>query len=70
MARQRLTIWINGSYVGIWQKTQGIEELHYADEWVSSKKDRPLSRSLPFTPGNQKHRGDNVEEPLINSEVP
>ena len=39
----------------------GIEELSYAQSWGESEQGRPLSLSLPFTPGNQKIRGDSVK---------
>jgi len=64
MARRRLNklnIWMNGEYVGYWSKKSGIEELQYDKSWVKSVRGRPLSLSLPFTPGNQKHRGDSVK---------
>lgn len=61
MAKQnKLNIWMNGVYVGYWQRSLGIEELYYDQAWVDSEQGRPLSLSLPFTPGNQKHRGDKV----------
>lgn len=56
-----LNIWMNGVLVGYWQKKHGVEELVYDDNWVISENGRPLSLSLPFTPGNQKHRGDAVK---------
>ncbi|MFT5758905.1 MAG: serine/threonine-protein kinase HipA [Alteromonadaceae bacterium] len=64
MAKRKIThlnIWMNGVLVGDWRKKAGVEELIYAQSWVDSKQGRPLSLSLPFTPGNQKHRGDNVK---------
>ncbi len=64
MAKRKIThlnIWMNGVFVGNWGKKAGVEELTYAQSWVDSKQGRPLSLSLPFTPGNQKHRGDNVK---------
>ena len=56
-----LNIWMNGVFVGQWGKKHGVEELSYAQSWVDSAQGRPLSLSLPFTPGNQKLRGDNVK---------
>ncbi len=56
-----LNIWMNGVLVGEWGKKAGIAELTYAQSWVDHKQGRPLSLSLPFTPGNQKLRGDNVK---------
>ena len=57
----RLNIWMNGEYVGYWTKKSGVEELYYDNTWVENESGRPLSLSLPFTPGNQKIRGDNVK---------
>ncbi|CAG9175181.1 Serine/threonine-protein kinase toxin HipA [Cupriavidus pampae] len=52
---------MNGAFVGTWSmQPQTGEVLQYADEWVSSEQGRPLSLSLPFTPGNPPHRGDAV----------
>jgi len=59
--RNKLNIWMNGVYVGFWQRKLGVEELYYDLAWVDSEQGRPLSLSLPFTPGNQKHRGDKVK---------
>jgi len=56
-----LDIWMNGIYVGYWQKKLGVEELYYDQSWVDNDQGRPLSLSLPFTPGNQKYRGDKVK---------
>jgi len=64
MAKRRLNklnIWMNGEYVGYWGKKSGIEELHYDESWIENERGRPLSLSLPFTPGNQKYRGDSVK---------
>jgi len=64
MAKRRLNklnLWMNGEYVGYWSKKSGIEELQYDKTWVESVRGRPLSLSLPFTPGNQKYRGDSVK---------
>ena len=64
MAKRKLSylnIWMNGVHVGQWAKKSGVEELSYAQSWIESKQGRPLSLSLPFTPGNQKLRGDKVK---------
>lgn len=56
-----LGLWMNGSFVGTWRVQPGAGDiLQYADEWVVSAPGRPLSLSLPFTPGNRPHRGDAV----------
>jgi serine/threonine-protein kinase HipA len=57
---QRLNLWMNGIPVGYWEKNRDGERLGYFDEWVVSDQGRPLSLSLPFTPGNQPYRGDIV----------
>lgn len=56
-----LSLWMNGKLVGHWRKQAGVEELEYSQSWVDNEQGRPLSLSLPFTPGNQTHRGDNVK---------
>jgi serine/threonine-protein kinase HipA len=48
---------MNGEKVGTWSIFQGKDQLEYEDSWVHSPHARPLSLSLPFTPGNQAHRG-------------
>ncbi len=55
-----LTIWMNAEFVGYWRIQSGIDELEYADEWVANPRGRPLSLSLPFTPGHQSIKGDKV----------
>lgn len=55
-----LAIWMNGELVGHWRIKSGIDELEYSDEWLSNPRGRPLSLSLPFTPGNQIIKGDKV----------
>jgi len=49
---------MNGEVVGTWSLLpHAAETLQYADSWVASPQGRPLSLSLPFTPGNKPHRG-------------
>lgn len=57
----QLNLWMNGQHIGYWSKKLGIEELQYDNDWVKQSQSRPLSMSLPFTPGNQKLRGDSVK---------
>ncbi|MEM5436122.1 type II toxin-antitoxin system HipA family toxin [Paraburkholderia diazotrophica] len=54
---QRLDLWMNGLAVGYWEKAGGGERLVYLDDWIADEQGRPLSLSLPFTPGNQPYRG-------------
>ena len=52
---------MNGAFVGTWRMRPHIGDvLQYDDSWVASEQGRPLSLSLPFTPGNQPHRGRTV----------
>ncbi|MFC4276115.1 type II toxin-antitoxin system HipA family toxin [Achromobacter aloeverae] len=52
-----LYLWMNGAFVGTWTiGPHGRDILQYDDKWVASREGRPLSLSLPFTPGNQPHR--------------
>ncbi|MGH8818849.1 MAG: HipA N-terminal domain-containing protein, partial [Achromobacter pestifer] len=56
-----LGLWMNGSFVGWWRiLPHAGETLQYDNDWVASEQGRPLSLSLPFTPGNAPHRGDAV----------
>src|SRR5690606_24840596 len=56
-----LNLWMNGEFVGTWSVQPHVGEvLQYSDTWVASPNGRPLSLSLPFTPGNPPHRGDAV----------
>jgi serine/threonine-protein kinase HipA len=58
MARaSNLSIWANGVRVGTWAQIRGSDLLQYDPEWLQSPAGRPLSLSLPFTPGNVPHRG-------------
>ncbi|CAB3789488.1 type II toxin-antitoxin system HipA family toxin [Pararobbsia alpina] len=57
---QRLNLWMNGIPVGYWEKGRDGEGLGYFDEWIADDQGRPLSLSLPFTPGNQPYRGELV----------
>ncbi|MES3003137.1 MAG: HipA N-terminal domain-containing protein, partial [Pseudomonadota bacterium] len=61
-----LAVWANGSLVGRWELTAGEHRLSYATNWIASPQGRQLSLSLPFTPGNQPHRGDQVRNYFDN----
>jgi serine/threonine-protein kinase HipA len=54
---QALNIWMNGIPVGVWTRAAREERLDYFDAWVASEEARPLSLSLPLTPGNTPWRG-------------
>ena len=59
--RQALGLWMNGEFVGTWRMDAGSEDiLEYHASWQGSPQGRPLSLSLPFTPGANLHRGDVV----------
>jgi serine/threonine-protein kinase HipA len=62
----RLDLWMNGLFVGYWETTRGGERLVYWGDWIADPQGRPLSLSLPFTPGNQPHRGDVVADYFDN----
>ena len=56
-----LGLWMNGARVGQWSLApHAPDTLQYDEAWVESEQGRPLSLSLPFTPGNSAHRGDKV----------
>ncbi|MFT4173937.1 MAG: type II toxin-antitoxin system HipA family toxin [Rhodocyclaceae bacterium] len=54
---QSLDVWMNGIPVGTWTRAAGEERLDYFDSWIAAREARPLSLSLPFTPGNTPWRG-------------
>lgn len=58
---QSLGLWMNGAFVGTWTSSPQGERLQYDQDWVSSRAGRPLSRSLPFRPGNPAHTGPEVD---------
>ncbi|MBC8747613.1 serine/threonine-protein kinase HipA [Paraburkholderia sp. WC7.3g] len=62
----RLNLWMNGLQVGCWETTRSGERLTYLDEWIDDPQGRPLSLSLPFTPGNQQYRGQIVADYFDN----
>jgi serine/threonine-protein kinase HipA len=52
---------MNGGFVGTWSLAPNASDtLQYDSAWTQSEQGRPLSLSLPFTPGNAPHRGDKV----------
>lgn len=56
-----LGLWMNGAFVGTWSLAPNAPDtLQYDPAWATSEQGRPLSLSLPFTPGNTAHRGDKV----------
>lgn len=59
--RKALALWMNGGFVGTWRIASGSEDwLEYDPGWKTSPQGRPLSLSLPFTPGSTPHRGEVV----------
>lgn len=59
--KKALGLWMNGRFVGTWSIEAGGDVLQYDAEWVNDPVlRRPLSLSLPFTPGNRPHKGDAV----------
>jgi serine/threonine-protein kinase HipA len=62
----RLNLWMNGLQVGHWEATRGGERLVYDNDWIGDPQGRPLSLSLPFTPGNQPYRGQIVADYFDN----
>lgn len=59
--RRTLGLWMNGAFVGTWRLgANGQDVLEYDADWKASSQGRPLSLSLPFTPGTTRHRGDVV----------
>lgn len=56
-----LGLWMNGARVGSWRMApHAPDALQYDPAWTHSEQGRPLSLSLPFTPGNAPHRGPQV----------
>jgi serine/threonine-protein kinase HipA len=56
-----LSVWANGERVGVWRlPARGAMEFAYDAGWIASPAGRPLSLSLPFTPGNMTHKGPRV----------
>lgn len=62
-----LSLWMNGVRVGTWGLAPHTPDtLQYDPNWVQSREGRPLSLSLPFTPGNAPHRGERVRHYFDN----
>ncbi len=58
---------MNGVRVGTWHMApHSPDTLQYDPKWVQSREGRPLSLSLPFTPGNTPHRGERVRHYFDN----
>jgi serine/threonine-protein kinase HipA len=56
-----LGLWMNGLRVGTWSIAPNAPDvLQYDRAWAESDQGRPLSLSLPFTPGLAPHRGELV----------
>ncbi|PTB21129.1 toxin HipA [Trinickia symbiotica] len=62
----RLDLWMNGLPIGYWESTYSGERLLYRPDWIENPQGRPLSLSLPFTPGNQPHHGAIVQNYFDN----
>ena len=59
--RSALGLWMNGDFVGTWRlDASGSDVLEYDADWQTAPQGRPLSLSLPFTPGGLPHRGEVV----------
>lgn len=59
--RPTLGLWMNGDFVGTWRlDASGSDVLEYDADWQAAPQGRPLSLTLPFTPGATPHRGDVV----------
>ena len=59
--KRSLGLWMNGAFVGTWNLAPNAPDtLQYDPTWIRSEQGRPLSLSLPFTPGNAPHRGERV----------
>lgn len=56
---------MNGQLVGTWVVDRGIHRFTYQESWIQSPQRRPLSLSLPITPG-QEVRGPVVENYFDN----
>lgn len=62
-----LVIWMNGERVGTWsQSSHAQQSLQYDPTWITQSNTRPLSLSLPFTPGNLPLKGDEVRHYFEN----
>lgn len=60
--RRALGLWMNGDFVGTWRMDASAgDHLEYDAGWQAAPHGRPLSLSLPFTPGGMPHRGDVVQ---------
>jgi len=56
-----LSVWANGERIGDWRLlARGPMTFTYDPRWIASPAGRPLSLSLPFSPGNLPHRGPRV----------
>lgn len=59
--RPALALWMNGDFVSTWrQDAGGVDLLDHDVGGQTAPQGRPLSLSLPFTPGGTPRRGDMV----------
>jgi len=54
---------MNGERVATWAvKADGIDQLHYSEEWLYSRASRPLSLSMPLRPSQEPYSGAVVRD--------
>jgi serine/threonine-protein kinase HipA len=58
-----LDVWMNGELVGTWGIGRSATSTFlYADSWLRSDRVRPISLSIPLTPGNEPQRGPHIDD--------
>jgi len=61
-----LDLWMNGLYVGRWERgRQGNDRLRYDEGWIKAPEGRPLSLSLPFAPGYEDGKSIPLSSPAV-----